>query len=188
MNPFDLPSSTHPAHGAAKERQVAAYCEREVVAADRQQGIVKSSDVTPAAETPTAGLDLEELLRQGREHLAAGRVQQALHCFQSVLAADPRNADALHFRGILAYRSGDRAAAVEWLRRAVDMKPYHAEFHNNLAAVYGEMGRKDEAIMHFSIATQLNPRYLAAFVNLARACVRQGLYGPKPRPPMAAIA
>ncbi len=61
----------------------------------------------------------ERLYSRGLVEFHAGRYAPALALFDAAVAADPRDAVALYYRGVTRGRSGNYAAAAEDLRAAL---------------------------------------------------------------------
>ncbi len=59
------------------------------------------------------------LLDQALQHHQAGRLGDAERLYREILAADARNADALHLLGVLAYQAGKADIAVGMMSQAV---------------------------------------------------------------------
>lgn len=85
-------------------------------------------------------------------HAALARLQRwrgahplALEQANAALAADPNHATALTTRGVLAWRAGDFAAAVDWLTRAVAADPAADEALAWLARAHLHLGDRDGA-------------------------------------------
>src|SRR5205814_5870329 len=66
-----------------------------------------------------------------------GRFADAERLYRQVLFGDRKNADALHLLGVLLHQTGRTAEGVDLIRRAIRMDPQAAQFHLNLANVYG---------------------------------------------------
>src|SRR5947207_3074972 len=99
----------------------------------------------------------------------AGRGDQTA---ESVADLDPQeqaNATALHARGIEHADCGDYARAVEWLGRAVALRPDLFRVRTNLGMALLEKGRADEALPHFQEAVRLQPDLAALHHNLGNA-------------------
>ncbi|HEY5759187.1 MAG TPA: tetratricopeptide repeat protein, partial [Steroidobacter sp.] len=72
------------------------------------------------------------------------RFEQAVACFGQaeherahalclqVLDRHPDHGDALHLLGVICLRNGRAAEAADWLQRALDNNPDHAEIQLNL--------------------------------------------------------
>ncbi len=58
------------------------------------------------------------LLGYARVMLDGGRIEEAMHAFDRLLAIDPSDVAALETKGIFLYRRGDRTQATELFRRA----------------------------------------------------------------------
>src|SRR5687767_8558596 len=60
-----------------------------------------------------------DLLQAALRHHDAGELTEAESLYRQLLAADPRNIDALHFLGVIAHQRGDHAHAVELISGAL---------------------------------------------------------------------
>ncbi len=110
-----------------------------------------------------------QALASALQHHQAGRLQYAEPIYRRVLAADPRCADAWHLLGLLSGQSGDPKLAVEYIRRAIDLKPGEPVFHGNLGNALRDQGRLDEAVACYRRALELKPDYAQAHNNLGVA-------------------
>jgi predicted O-linked N-acetylglucosamine transferase (SPINDLY family) len=117
---------------------------------------------------------LSETLAAGVEHQKAGRLDRAERIYREILAADPRQPDALHLLGLIARQVGRHDAAVEQIGRAVAVAPHRADFHNSLAVALSGLGRLAEAVASYREALRLRPDYAEAHCNLGNALARQG--------------
>ena len=57
--------------------------------------------------------------------MEAKHYQEALNVLESVLGAEPANLDALEYLRQLLDRTGQYAAAVQWLSRFLENHPFH---------------------------------------------------------------
>ena len=73
-----------------------------------------------------------------------GRGQVAETALREVLARQPERADAWNVLGVVLAARGQRAAAAEAARKAVDHAPHNAAFQYNLAAVLSKRTDRDE--------------------------------------------
>lgn len=106
---------------------------------------------TPRSDDPKA----KALYRQGFEHFANDRHDQAIALYREALAIDPGLAIA--WNGLsLAYRQkGELDAAIEAGRRLVELEPDDALSHTNLSILYMRRGLVPEAEEEKAIAMQL---------------------------------
>lgn len=103
----------------------------------------------------------------GLAHHRAGRLAEAAEVYRRVVDADPTNADALHYLGVIASQKGDQAASVDLITRAIALKSDAPKFHNNLGVALRELKRFAEAEASFRRALELNPDFIDAENNLA---------------------
>jgi tetratricopeptide (TPR) repeat protein len=104
---------------------------------------------------------------------APGDVAAAEAAYRGVLDADPDNAIAQHFLGVIRYQRGDFAAALPLLERAVAAKPGEPEFHNNLGLALAAADRESEAVTAYRAALTLKPDHAIAWNNLGLAMQAQ---------------
>ena len=109
------------------------------------------------------------ILARGLEHHQAGRLSEAEAHYRRVLAAETRNAEALHLLGVLAHQAGRFEAAIESIGGAIAAGPGIALFHNSMGAALKALDRLDEAIGHYRQALSLDSAYVDAHVNLGNA-------------------
>jgi tetratricopeptide (TPR) repeat protein len=74
---------------------------------------------------------------------------------RAILARDPANAPAHFALGTLAHFRGDRAAAIEFFRRAIALDPAYAAPHTSLGRIYAAAGEYEEAWQHAREAERL---------------------------------
>jgi adenylate cyclase len=67
-------------------------------------------------------------------------------------------------RGLCHFMAGRYAEAVEWERRAVDLRPHFGSAWRTLAAAAGKSGRFDEAARALAEAKRLHPSLSAEWV------------------------
>jgi Tfp pilus assembly protein PilF len=74
-----------------------------------------------------------------------GRLSEAGHIYDLVLAGDPRNFDALHLSGVLKHQQGRSAEALRLVAAALSTQPGSADALTNygiiLAALAARTGR-----------------------------------------------
>ncbi len=99
---------------------------------------------------------------------AQGHYDQAEKLYRQVLSSDRNNADALHLLGVLLHQTGRTTEGVDLIRRAIRKEPRAAQFHLNLANVYGESGEPGLAAESLRNAIALEPRAVEPRLRLAR--------------------
>jgi protein O-GlcNAc transferase len=110
-----------------------------------------------------------ELLRHAVSLHQRGDLAQAAPLYRQVLEAEPRNADACHYLGILAQQSGHVDVAQAMLRRAVALNPALAPAHYHLGVVLMGLKQFAAAVPCFWQTVQLNSGHVDAHINLGNA-------------------
>ena len=85
-----------------------------------------------------------------------GRAERIL---QRVMRKHPRDADALHLRGVIELQRGRPLRAVPHIERALQVDPGPYFFHNNHGEALRGAGRYDEALVAFDEALVRKPDY-----------------------------
>ena len=116
----------------------------------------------------------------------SGDLAAAQKSYRRVLAADPKNVDALHLLGAILGQQGD-AQGLDLMSKAVALRPDLKDAHQNLANAYMGFGRLADAERHFRRVVALAPNDAHAHNNLgglllrreqyaeSESCIRRGL-------------
>ena len=107
-------------------------------------------------------------------HHQAGRLELAEEFYNQVLAANPKQADALHLLGVVAHQNGRHRRAVECISRAIASNPNNAGFHSNLGEAHRALKEFDRAETAYRRAIELNPGAAQAHHNLGVSLEEQG--------------
>ena len=89
---------------------------------------------------------IQHFLDLATQHHKAGNLPKAKGIYRKILQDDPNQPVALHLLGVIAYQAGKHEQAIEYITRALHIKPDYAEAHNNLGTVLKELGHVDDAI------------------------------------------
>jgi predicted O-linked N-acetylglucosamine transferase (SPINDLY family) len=127
------------------------------------------ASLDPAIRDAVAARRVESLVEQALGWHRAGLWGQAEHGYQTVLAADPRHATALHLLGILALHTGRPQAAIGWIRRCIEIESSDPVAHLNLGSALLESGCRAEALESFEQALTIAPEYADAWNNHGNA-------------------
>jgi hypothetical protein len=127
---------------------------------------------TPSApaRTPGAGtvpLPLGEVLRIADEYERGGRFDDARRLLDHVLAADPKEPNALHLAGIVTFRLGDPERALDLMQRSLACGIDTPLYLRNICEVYRVLGRLDEALETGRRAIVLAPADPLCLQNMA---------------------
>jgi predicted TPR repeat methyltransferase len=100
---------------------------------------------------------MSDALAVALEHHRAGRLRQAAGDYRAILEKDPKNADALHWLGVLAFQAGRPDHSIPLFERAIKLRPTDPAFHHNLAMAHLHAGDPTQAIHCFEHAADLAP-------------------------------
>ncbi len=84
-----------------------------------------------------------------------------------VLKAAPEHPHVLHMAGIVAYRKGRLAEAIERMEKSMQLAPNVALYPRNMCEIYRGAGRLDDALRVGKRAIELSPEDSRAYFNLA---------------------
>lgn len=100
---------------------------------------------------------IAESLQAGLEHHRAGRLREAEQIYRDVLSRHPRNSQAIHLLGLIAYQLGRPIDSIQCLELAAQLEPNNATFHADLGDVLRTQGQVPEAIAACQKALELKP-------------------------------
>jgi putative PEP-CTERM system TPR-repeat lipoprotein len=157
-----------PTLGEAREKLADAYLKvGDPVNAYRES--IRAADLMPDRA------DLQ--LRAGALLLASRQYEDAQARAQSVLAKDPKNAEALVLLGNALANMKDAEGAVARVEEAIALDPSNARAYMNMGAVQNTLGRPDEAEAAYLRAVELDPKSATALVSLAAFYASTGRNG-----------
>lgn len=110
-----------------------------------------------------------DLLSAADAAFNAGRGAEAAALYGKVLQHEPRHAISLRRLAWIHEACGHVPAAIELLRRLIEVLPSDARVQQDLGLCFLRVGKLNDAIVSFRASTQLDPKYAAAFCNLGLA-------------------
>lgn len=117
----------------------------------------------------TSGGEIQQLLDRADELLDANRAAEAQALYEQIVLRDPRHHEAWMMLGSLLSEAGETERGLEYLNRAVELKPDSAHAHFVLGHVLRATGRTEAAMQHFEAACEHNsedPQYKLALWKL----------------------
>ena len=124
-------------------------------------------------------MESKQAIQAAVQHHRAGQLMQARRLYQQILCEDPNHADALHMLGVLEIQTGNYAAAVDLIRKAISLSPSLAaiaQTHSNLAKALRHLGKLADSIAAFREAVRLNPNLLDVRQGLGEALMAAGQF------------
>jgi tetratricopeptide (TPR) repeat protein len=99
--------------------------------------------------------DARALYREGFQHFAEDRIDEAIDCYRRAVEAAPDLAIAWNGLSMTLRRKGDFDAAIEAGLKIVELEPNDPLSHTNLSILYQEKGLIQEAEDEKALAMQL---------------------------------
>lgn len=99
--------------------------------------------------------DARALYREGFQHFAEDRIDEAIDCYRRAVEAEPGLAIAWNGLSMTLKRKGDFDAAIEAGLKIVELEPNDPLSHTNLSILYQEKGLIQEAEDEKALAMQL---------------------------------
>jgi predicted O-linked N-acetylglucosamine transferase (SPINDLY family) len=121
-------------------------------------------------------LTVPQALQIALEHHQAGHLPEAERLYQSVLQADPDNADALHLLGVIARQVGKSDISVQFIDRAIRKQPGNPDFLNSRGLALQALEGHDEALASFDKALAGKPDNPGVLLNRGNALHELGRY------------
>jgi tetratricopeptide (TPR) repeat protein len=94
-----------------------------------------------------------------------GKLTQAEHLYEEILARQPNQFNVLHQFGILRYQQGRYFEALRYMSAALKVNPRDTAALSNCGLVLATFGRYQEALAHYEKALGLAPYFVDALSN-----------------------
>ena len=104
-------------------------------------------------EAPNQASQAKETLamfQMGLDRHKSGDLRSAASVYEEVLRRDPKNAEALHLLGLVAYQAGQPVPAIDFMSQAIALSPEAAPMYGNRGLALAAAGRQEEALADFS--------------------------------------
>ncbi len=114
-------------------------------------------------------------LEKAKQAMQAGNYASALETLRDLVSKEENNYEAWFLFGVAQVHEQQDHQAIEAFRHVIALRPKLAEPHNNLAAVYNNLGDTQAAIKELEIALEKRPNYAVAEENLADLHIKLAL-------------
>ena len=104
-------------------------------------------------------------LQTAIDHHMAGRLDLAEQGYQQLLRADSNHAETLCLYGVLAQQTGHHAIALDYMRKALSLKPDNGLFLSTLANALREQAQYPESALLYERALAVQPDDLNSWLN-----------------------
>ncbi|VVE35090.1 glycosyltransferase [Pandoraea capi] len=131
-----------------------------------------------ASQTAPQTLTFAQAMALANSHWQAGQAQQAESLCRRVLEVAPEHPDAHYLLGLMAHAFGKRDMAIGHLETTCRAANGHAACWSDLAEMYRQAGRLDEAVTAGRRAVEIDPAFAAGWNNLGIALQEAGQLEP----------
>jgi len=168
-----------PACGGGKQSKIAPPSVQQQLRA--AQSYLKAGRISDALETVATAIETEPdnpslYHYRGLIYFRAGRYEEAEVAFRKALEIDTYYTDSHNYLGVV-YTEMGRPLDAE-LEYKVALKdptyPSPEKVHLNLALLYSDQGREEDALRNFRKSVELNPKYWHGHFELASFLEGQG--------------
>ena len=118
--------------------------------------------------------ELQEVAVAARKNVEEGEYRTAEKQYQTVLAKDPKNLDALSNLGVVYFRTGKIRSAESTLKKALAIAPKDDFVLTTLGIVHYRQSKFDEALKELRKAIELNPNSATAHNYLGITASQKG--------------
>lgn len=138
----------------------------------------KALEALSAGEPQTHRSEEEEtaaLFDQVQSRLEEGETEEAVRILEAIRRRHPEHALAFNDLGVLYYRLGNKAKALYYYQKAVQLSPQEGSFKKNLADFYlVEMDEIEEALKLYLEVLQNNSEDVETLFAIGHVCIRLG--------------
>jgi tetratricopeptide (TPR) repeat protein len=133
-----------------------------------------TSNATSTAGPKTLPDELQEVAVAARKNLKQRKYRIAEEQYQTILAKDPNNLDALSNLGVVYFRTGKTRSAESTLQKALSIAPNDDFVLTTLGIVHYRQSRFDEALKELRKAIEINPNSATAHNYLGITASQKG--------------
>jgi len=145
------------------------YIANGLMNAPNQQHVeatLQSKGCVPINDKPCI-FERKDQLSNGEMLFNEGKIEEAIQCFENVLAGDPENTDAYNNLGVISYSLGNMESAEKFLLKTLEIDPNHTNALMNMSDVYCASGLINEAAKYMTKAIDLEPKNPDVWVSLS---------------------
>jgi len=135
---------------------------------------IGKSKATATAAPKAPPNELQEIVTAARKNVEQGKYRTAEKQYQTVLAKNPRNLDALSNLGVVYFRTGKIRSAESTLKKALTIAPNDDFVLTTLGIVHYRQSRFDEALKELRKAIEINPSSATAHNYLGITASQKG--------------
>jgi len=119
-------------------------------------------------------MEIEQILKEGEGHSAAGNWEAARECFQRIAQSHPDHIETLNNLGVVHYAEGDLKGAESCFLKALAIKDDYLDALLNLVDVYQGEKRWDDAACQLERCLLIRGDNSGLYNRLAMICMESG--------------
>jgi Flp pilus assembly protein TadD len=168
--------------------ELALFRQPVVSISSEKPGVLKMNFVFEKKSTPNVGKsnaisiaapnalpnELQDVAVAARKNVEQGKYRIAEKQYQTVLAKDPKNLDALSNLGVVYFRTGKIRSAESTLKKALTIAPNDDFVLTTLGIVHYRQSRFDDALKELRKAIEINPNSATAHNYLGITASQKG--------------
>lgn len=120
----------------------------------------------PAATIAPSQTLSDKQMHKALAHHQGGRLKEAEEYYRQVLRLTPEHPDANNLLGVLLFQTNRSVDGLNFLNRAVQLKPQEAMFYYNYGVALRAAGQQEKAVEMLTKCVQLNPNQVDALNQL----------------------
>ncbi|MEK7323159.1 MAG: tetratricopeptide repeat protein [Pseudomonadota bacterium] len=124
---------------------------KQMLARRTLESVIKL-DREPAATSQARQMLVSLYISEGNKSLKLGKINDAVNSYRAALTHDPDNVEILYKLALVEVRRGQRDAALAYLEQARRTAPDQARVHYQLALLYEDLDRFEDAISAYNKA------------------------------------
>jgi predicted O-linked N-acetylglucosamine transferase (SPINDLY family) len=115
---------------------------------------------------PSKQVIIDQTMQKAYGFHQQGDLSGAEKLYQQVLQFDPKHSDANRLLGVIAFDFGRYQEAIQFLNKAISVKPKFFQNHFILGGVHKKLFEMDKAIACYKKCIALKPDFIEAYNNL----------------------
>ncbi|MGC1323362.1 MAG: tetratricopeptide repeat protein [Candidatus Udaeobacter sp.] len=140
----------------------------------KSTAVIDKSNTTATAAPKGLPNELQEVAVAARKNVEQGEYRTAEKQYQTILAKDPNNLDALSNLGVVYFRTGKIQSAESTLKKALALAPNDDFVLTTLGIVHYRQSKFDDALKELTKAIELNPNSATAHNYLGITASQKG--------------
>ncbi|MEK6829201.1 MAG: tetratricopeptide repeat protein [Nanoarchaeota archaeon] len=108
-------------------------------------------------------MTLQQALNLAAEKHKKGKLEEAEFIYKKILEKNPRNPDAIHLLGLVAYQRGKHEEAINLIKKAIEINK-NATYYGNLGMVYDAINEDEKSEEAFETALSIDSEHTNAYL------------------------